>query len=242
MTMDSLPTRARTIRISLFSYGHSNGPIVLQQQPGEGQYHRTLAYNIRHLPNPPRHLRANGATGLSRRLQKEFLQNDSVEAFLIKVQAEISDVVRERCGLDQPFNATEPDEINKQGSDAEEAGTPAELDADSKDKDAALEEDADIDLIVTICCEEGRHRSVAFVEELARRLNTMLKNGDGISQHWQLDIHVTHRDIEDQNEDCAQSVGKSKRPSKAQAKVRQRERREKGNRYTSGLEGEDDLD
>jgi hypothetical protein len=215
---------------------------VLQQQPGEGRYHKTLAYNIRHLPNPPRHLRANGATGLSRRLQKEFLQNDSVEAFLVKVQGEISDAVREGCGLDQPFKATKPDEIDKGGCDAEEAGTPTELGADSNDKDAALEEDADIDLIVTICCEEGRHRSVAFVEELARRLTTMLKDGDGISRHWQLDIHVTHRDIEDQNEDCAQSVGKSKRPSKAQAKVRQRERREKGNRYTSGLQGEDDLD
>jgi hypothetical protein len=238
--MDPLITPSgRTVKISLFSYGHSNGPIVLQEQPKKAQYYKTLAYNIRHLPNPPRQLRANGATGLSRRLQKEFLQHDSVETSLVKVQAEISDAVKE--GYDRLLSAIEPDERMEQGSDMEDAGTPADLDVSSIGRDVAPEEAADIDLVVTICCAEGRHRSVAFVEELARRLSTMLKKGNGISQAHQLDIHVTHRDIEYQDEDCERLPGPNKRPRKDHAKTRQRERREKGNRYTPRLGGEDEL-
>ncbi|KAE8366243.1 hypothetical protein BDV27DRAFT_156102 [Aspergillus caelatus] len=210
---------ARSVRISLFSYGHANGPIV--QPHSEAQYHKTLAYNIRHLPNPPRHLRAK-ATGLSRRLQKEFLQNNNAEEFLVKVQREISDVAKEGC--DQLLYSTGRDG-NKQGP--EEADTRSDLNAHSSEEAAA--EGADIDIVVTICCEEGRHRSVAFVEELARRL-AMLKHGDDSSQHWQLSINVTHRDIGNL-EDCEQSLGQNKRPNKVQAKTRQRERREKGNRY-----------
>ncbi|KAE8133668.1 hypothetical protein BDV38DRAFT_182054 [Aspergillus pseudotamarii] len=216
---------ARSIRISLFSYGHANGPIV-QQHTREARCHKTLAYNIRHLPNPPRHLRLK-ATGLSRRLQKEFLQNDNVEAFLAKVQREISDVAKEEC--DRLLYSTEQDE-NNQGS--EEANARSDLNTHSSEEAAV--EGADIDIVVTICCEEGRHRSVAFVEELARRL-AMFKHGDGSSQHWQLNINITHRDIGDL-EDCEQSLGQNKRPNKVQAKARQRERREKGNRYESHLE------
>jgi RNase adaptor protein for sRNA GlmZ degradation len=66
-------------------------------------------------------------------------------------------------------------------------------------EDAAFKEkeaDINIDLVVTMCCEEGRHRSVAFVEEPARRLAT-LNDGDDNSEYWQLDIHITHCDIQD---------------------------------------------
>ena len=72
-----------TVRVSLFSYGHANGPVVPQE----------MAYNIRHFPNPPRYLRAS-STGLSRGLQKEFLQKDNVEAMLVKVQSELLDTIK----------------------------------------------------------------------------------------------------------------------------------------------------
>ncbi|PIG87523.1 hypothetical protein AARAC_003870 [Aspergillus arachidicola] len=219
---------ARSVPISLFSYGHANGPVV--QQHREAQYYRTISYNIRHLPNPPRHLRVK-ATGLSRRLQKEFLQNDNVEAFLVKVEGEIFNVVKEGC--DQLLYSTEQDE-NKQG--AEEADKHSDSNAPLSE-DVALE-GAGIDIAVTICCEEGRHRSVAFVEELARRM-AMFKYKDGFPQHWQLIINVTHRDIGDR-EDCEQSSGQNKRPNKTQAITRQRERREKGNRYKRRLGDDDD--
>lgn len=103
--MASTSTCARSVLISLFSYGHANGPIV--QQHRDAQYHKTLGYNIRHLPNPPRHLRVK-ATGLSRRLQKEFLQNDNVEAFLVKVQGELFNAVKEGC--DQVLHPAEQSE------------------------------------------------------------------------------------------------------------------------------------
>lgn len=226
MTVASLVTRTPSVRVSLFSYGHANGPIVQQQQHSQSHNHKALAYNIRHLPNPPRHLRAN-ATGLSRRLQKEFLQNDNVQAFLERVQNELLDAISE---CEQPLSLNES--TTHEADDVYESSDLTE---------AATLKDADIDVVVTICCEEGRHRSVAFVEELARRL-TMFKNGDGSAQRWQLHVNVTHRDIGDTQDDLEQSSGQQKRPNKAQAKSRQREIREKGERFRSRLEDDDGED
>lgn len=101
-----------------------------------------------HLPNPPRHLRAN-ATGLSRRLQKEFLQ---------KVQEELVNAVT--SGYDDLLPSTEQEAQGRGNVDGR-----SNMDA-PLGEEVALP-DPDIDVIVTICCEEGRHRSVAFVEELA---------------------------------------------------------------------------
>ncbi|KAI7967964.1 hypothetical protein EIK77_000705 [Talaromyces pinophilus] len=227
--MASPPSSPRSIRVTLISYGHANGPIV-QQQNSPARYHKTLAYNIRHLPNPPRHLRVK-ATGLSRRLQKEFLQNDDVEAFLAKVQGEILNAVKE--GDDQRSAHTEEQDENIQGEPEE-----AQQRSAHSSEHIALEGAEDIDLVVTICCEEGRHRSVAFVEELARRLAVLKDGDDDFSQHWQSTIKVMHRDIGD-GEEGEQSLGQNKRPNKAQAKNRQRERREKENRYNSQL-GDDE--
>ncbi|QGA21683.1 hypothetical protein EYB26_009394 [Talaromyces marneffei] len=225
--MASLPACARPVgvRISLFSYGHANGPIVQQQQHNEARYHKTLAYNIRHLPNPPRQLRVN-ATGMSRRLQKEFLQNDNVEAFLEKVRGEICNAVNEECG--QSLNFIEEQDQSKRGG-SEETDQHSVLNAHN-----SSELIADIDIVVTICCEEGRHRSVAFVEELARRLAVLGDGEDGLSPYWQPTINVIHRDIGGE-EECEQALGQNKRSNKGQAKIRQRERREKGNRYTLQL-------
>jgi len=210
-------TPVPSVIVSLFSFGHANGPIV--QQPSQSSCHKVLAYNIRHLPNPPRHLRVN-ATGLSRRLQKEFLQNDNVEAFLVKVQNELVTSIKTECDLF--LHSTERTEQEpKEFHDSSHLTEGASLDC------------PDIDVIVTICCEEGRHRSVAFVEELARRLATF-KNGDDSSQNWHLSVSVTHRDVGDPI-DLEQSSGQQKRPCKAQAKSRQKERREKGNKFRSQL-------
>jgi RNase adaptor protein for sRNA GlmZ degradation len=211
-----------SITISLFSYGHANGPII--QPPSHSRRHKILAYNIRHLPNPPRHLRVN-STGLSRRLQKELLQNDNVEAFLVKVQNELVTSIKTECDLF--LHSTE---INEQ--------EPKDLHESSHITEQVALDCPDIDMVVTICCEEGRHRSVAFVEELARRLATF-RNGDSSSQLWQLSVNVTHRDIGDPI-DLEQSSGQQKRPNKAQAKSRQKERREKGEKFRSQLGDHDE--
>ncbi|KAJ5767482.1 hypothetical protein N7533_000065 [Penicillium manginii] len=221
LTVDFQSTRAKSIRVSLFSYGHANGPILKQQK--EATCHKYLAYNIRHLPNPPRNLRAN-STGLSRRLQKEFLRNDNVEAFLLKVQEEVLGAVEKGC--DQLLHSSEADENEKAPGIFDER---YDKNADSSE-DASLEH-SDIDVAVTICCEEGRHRSVAFVEELARRL-AIFKHEDRFSRYWKITIDVTHRDIGDP-EGLGRPVGQHKVPNKTQAKARQRERHEKGSRHTS---------
>lgn len=222
-TVTSQVTWVPSVRVSLFSYGHANGPIVPQQQPSQSHNLKLLAYNIRHLPNPPRNIRAN-TTGLSRRLQKEFLQNDSVQAFLGRVQNELLDAIKERDQLSHSHERT--------------AYQPEDVDDCSDLSEEATLKDPDIDMVVTICCEEGRHRSVAFVEELARRL-ALFKHGDGSSQCWHLCVNVTHRDIGHPQENLEQSSGQQKRPNKAQAKSRQRERREKGEILISRPEYDD---
>ncbi|RAH67863.1 uncharacterized protein BO66DRAFT_141224 [Aspergillus aculeatinus CBS 121060] len=220
----------RPVQITLISYGHANGPVV--QQPRKARYHQTLAYNIRHLPNPPRHLRVK-ATGLSRRLQKEFLQNDAVEAFLVKVQHEIVNAVQESCA--QPLRSTAQEEIHEGASQTD---TPQIGDGHSREEPDG--DGTDVEIVVTICCEEGRHRSVAFVEELARRLATV-EEGDGVLQRWVMNVNKMHRDIEDGG-NFEQSQGQGSRPNKVQAQTRQRERREKRNRFGPRLGDEDDTD
>ncbi|PTU17656.1 hypothetical protein P175DRAFT_0526213 [Aspergillus ochraceoroseus IBT 24754] len=46
--------------------------------------------------------------------------------------------------------------------------------------------------VVAVCCEEGRHRSVAFVEELKRRL-AGFRDGDGCYT-WRMRVDVSHRE------------------------------------------------
>ncbi|CAI7593057.1 unnamed protein product [Penicillium pancosmium] len=134
-----------------------------------------LAYNIRHLPNPPRYLRAN-STGLSRSLRKGFLRNDNVEAFLLKVQDELLGVIEE--GYDQLLHSTQGN-----GTQQEPGVVDALHSKNAESSEDATVEDFDVDIFVTICCEEGCHRSVAFIEELARRL-AVSKHGDRPSRYW----------------------------------------------------------
>lgn len=148
---------------------------------------------------------------------------------MVKVQSELLDTVK--TGYDQLLPSTEKSEHKS----SELKDRPNE---DLCPREEDVLKDANIEMIVTICCEEGRHRSVAFVEELARRLVAVFKHGDSLSRRWQLSVEVTHRDIGDFNEP-EQSLGQKKRPNKAQTKSRQKERRKKGNRHNSGVEYDD---
>lgn len=97
------------IIISLFSYGRANGPLVLHPQPQSQSSSlvpprtRNLAYSIRHLPNPPRGVRAM-TTGLSPRLRREFVKADGMERFLEKIQGEIFGVVEEEIDVFSSFS------------------------------------------------------------------------------------------------------------------------------------------
>jgi hypothetical protein len=148
------------------------------------------------------------------------LQHDTVEAFLVKVKSELVTAIKTECDL-----------LLHSAEKAEQGPK------DSHESSHLNEEDTldcpDIDIVVTICCEEGRHRSVAFVEELARKLATF-KNGVDPSQPWHLSVNITHRDVGDPI-DLEQSSGQQKRANKAQAKSRQKERRENGDKFRSQL-------
>lgn len=194
MSAEDIPPETKLVHVSLYSYGHVNGPIT--SQDGDASQN-TLSYNIRHLPNPPRHLRSK-TNGLSRRLQKEFLQHDIVEKYLERVLTELVEALIV--------------EYDRQGS---------------------LDENPEILLTVTVCCEEGRHRSVAFIEELAQRLKCF-KNGDGQSRQWQLHANITHRDIQVRsNDDSEGSLSDMANLKAAKKGSRQKKRGGNGRNFIS---------
>ncbi|KAJ5689561.1 hypothetical protein N7462_003953 [Penicillium macrosclerotiorum] len=204
------------IRVYLISYGHAYGPVVWQA--GEECQTKLLAYNIRHLPNPPRHLRAN-ATGISKRLQKEFLQNDMVEAFLQKVRTDLLEAIIGEANIaiqNDPLPVISNENLENQGV----SPSGERLDLQRHDEIAQKERS----VTVTVCCEEGRHRSVAFIEELARRLASF-KDGDNLSKAWRLSVDISHRDIGGPSE--ADGHTEQRTSSKAQKKARQKGRDQK---------------
>lgn len=168
-----------SINVSLYSYGHANGPFG--RSKSHEQDSLLLSYNIRHLPNPPRKLRAM-TTGLSPRLRKEFLKNDAVETLLEKTRSENTSSIKTAC--DALFQENHSLENSKQH------------DRNHEITDTGTYPKPDIPLLVTVCCEEGRHRSVAFVEELAKRLS-LSRDGLDLSHPWKLSITTSHRDLED---------------------------------------------
>lgn len=206
-----------SISVSLYSYGRANGPFVTPDIQEQNSIR--LSYNIRHLPNPPRNLRAM-TTGLSPRLRKEFLKNEIVGSFLERTQNEIVNSLKTSC-----------DALSQESSSSEEPkghGNECEITTTS------THQKPNISLVVTVCCEEGRHRSVAFVEELAKRLS-LLKDG-AVSHSWKLSVTTFHRDLEAlelaSNGSCSdlivsQQVGKSFAKSKQEKGKETRRRNEK---------------
>lgn len=90
-------------------------------------------------------------------------------------------------------------------------------------------------LALTVCCEDSRHWSVAFIEETAR---TKFKNGNGVSRVWCLDTTVVHRDVDILIVNTGDSTFAEKqlRTNKSNVEFRQRERRQKRDkeRYPPG--------
>ncbi|KAJ5603181.1 hypothetical protein N7537_006137, partial [Penicillium hordei] len=184
-----------SITVSLYSFGRGNGPLATPEIQEQNSI--LLCYNIRHLLNPPRNLRIM-TTGLSPRLRKEFLKNEIVGSFLERTQGGIVNSLKTSW-------ASSFREPKSHGNDTHQK--------------------PNISLVVTVCCEEGRHRSVAFVEELAKRLS-LLRDGADMSNSWKLSVTTFHRDLEalgsvSNGSDMivSQHVGKSSAESK----------REKGN-------------
>lgn len=191
-----------SITVSLYSYGHANGPFVTAEIQEQNSI--LLSYNIRHLPNPPRNLRAM-TTGLSPRLQKEFLKNDIVQSFLERTQDEIVNTLKTTYDVLSQENCS----FEKQKSHDNES-------------EITTHQKPNISLVVTACCEEGRHRSVAFVEELAKRLPS-LRDGADMSHTWKLSVTTFHRDLE-----AARNGGSDSMVGQQVGKTCTKSKREKG--------------
>jgi len=147
--------------VSIVSYGHSNGPLVVPKE------HQKLTFNVRDIPNPGAGLRKTH-TGLSARMKKEILASK-------ESQERLSDMIK---AVNARMDEIEEMEIVK----------PEPVPTKSK-KGVQVEHQEDVigasgTLVVGIVCEEGRHRSVTFAEELGHSL----KRGD-----WR--ITIDHRDL-----------------------------------------------
>jgi hypothetical protein len=105
-------------------------------------------------------------------LRTEFLKNKPVQKYLERVGTELLDTIREE--VDGPHHDIEQEDSGK-GDDIQ-----------------------DIGICIAVCCEEGRHRSVALIEELAFRIQSPegeFRTADERSLWTLADLDITHRDL-----------------------------------------------
>ena len=196
--------------LNLISYGHSNGSLVLPDKP----YQVRLFYSVCDVPNPPKLLRKKH-TGRSRRLQEEI--------FLSK---------QGKARLEQILESIET-QINQITEDYSRAPTP-EIRTDA---DLDLPKDSPRELLVGIMCEEGRHRSVAFAEELGKRVTKRPR--------WVVDVR--HRDLgeigsseddEEEEEDGNVSPTFGRRSAKIAKQKDKEKKKMHGRKISSFVEGD----
>ncbi|KAI4089528.1 MAG: hypothetical protein LQ344_005354 [Seirophora lacunosa] len=161
----------------IISYAHSSGPLVVPENPNRVK----LLYSVRDVPNPPNLLRKKH-TGMSRRLQKEIFLSKEGKARLAQIlentESKMVEMMEDYSRAPTPEVVTEADLYAPKESPRE--------------------------LIVGIMCEEGRHRSVALAEELAKL----------ITKRPRWTVNVQHRDlgeVESSEEDRDEDEGERER-------------------------------
>lgn len=196
--------------LKIISYGHSNGPLVVPENSNRVK----LLYSVRDVPNPPNLLRKKH-TGMSRRLQKEVMASKEGKARFEQILETIEYKMLEMT--EDYSRAPTPEIITKE--------------------DIYAPKDSPRELIVGIMCEEGRHRSVVFVEELGRRIESRPR--------WT--IEAQHRDLggiassedeteEDEEGDGSVSPTLGRRTSRT-AKQKDKERKKMLGRRISSFTG-----
>jgi len=149
-----------------------------------------LTFSVRDIPNPPAKLRQKH-TGLSARLRQEVLANNVASERLVSIANAVDAKMHELEG-------------SEDGQVAQHQVTAVEP----------------VQLVVGICCEEGKHRSVSFAVELARRIKR---------KGWV--VEVMHRDLSIGNEDDVEDressggIGRKKASKRERQQERQQERR-----------------
>jgi RNase adaptor protein for sRNA GlmZ degradation len=174
-------------------------------KPNESKAVEHLIFSVRDVENPPVKLRKTH-TGVSARLQKEIFSNQAartkLDAILQAVEAKMTEFSRARSLAD--------DTMEGLSSSSPVCST----------------------LLIGIMCEQGKHRSVAFAEELARKITP--DDGWTVSvEHRELGLLLP--DAENQDSDERSADTKALRKSK-----RQREQERKKGRSMAGRGFEDD--
>lgn len=160
-----------------------------------------LSYDLRAVENPPKAVR-DSYTGVNKRLREHMLAQDGFVELLGRAEGEVrrfmeavereqpaASAVRGEGESSASRDVEEDGEEKGEGWDEDENDTQddeGDGDGDSHEEDdgeAGRSTDEDI-LSVAAFCARGHHRSVAFVEELARR-----KWPPG----WE--VRVVHRDL-----------------------------------------------
>ncbi|KAG6915723.1 hypothetical protein DXG01_010244 [Tephrocybe rancida] len=156
----------------LTSYSHRRGPLLPPLVPTPG-----LAFDIRTLPNPPKRVR-DVYVGTDKPMRKAFMEGEGVrervEGIWRAVRVVLEQTPNTAAGGDVPMGDATKEPEHDPDSDSEE----------EEEEDEEEEMEKRIRVCVGICCEVGRHRSVACVEELARMV---------WPQGWE--IEVVHRDL-----------------------------------------------
>ncbi|RFU35112.1 hypothetical protein B7463_g1246, partial [Scytalidium lignicola] len=149
---------------TLVLISHSHSPPLLPPPQ--------LKFDLRSLPNPPKHIR-DAYTGVSSRLQ-EWLKNDP--RFISKrdsIRHEIEGIMARDMDMHTQLKSGDDDLTDKNNATSKTPNT----------KPSELSPPTEPEVRVGIFCAMGKHRSVAMVEELA----AMTWPG------WQL--KVIHRDL-----------------------------------------------
>ncbi|KAF2683510.1 hypothetical protein K458DRAFT_419109 [Lentithecium fluviatile CBS 122367] len=168
----------------LIIYSHGRNP-PLQPPPD-------LKYDLRNIPNPPKALR-DVSDGCSKRLREHLLSEPKFNQRLELVEQEVLTAMESKLAEYAPSSTVEsiPED---QGHANEHDSLPEEKDSrtnsswviDDRNEEEPKATSADNEVILRVGCNcaLGHHRSVAFVEELARR---------DWPKEWQ--VQVEHRDL-----------------------------------------------
>lgn len=147
-------TPARRV-LTLTSYSRRRGPLIPAPTPG-------LAFDLRALPNPPKRLR-DVCVGTDKALRAAFMADETCRLRVNDVQR----AVKEALGRFGEAGEAEQ-EAHAQAQVQSEEEAEEELELEERDEQEEQEQEPLVHIRVGVCCEMGRHRSVACVEELAR--------------------------------------------------------------------------
>lgn len=174
--IDGRDRSASTTRPTLILYSHGRTP-PLNPPPD-------LKYDLRSIPNPPKNAR-DAHDGRSKRLREHLLGELKFVQKLDEVESEILEVMTARIAetVEKLENDRDrrDDREESRGNGEEEGHKPLEDEEEDEDEHDPTE----AVLRVGCNCALGHHRSVAFVEELARRK---------WPRNWS--VQLIHRDID----------------------------------------------